>query len=515
MPLTVVKGSRGRVDFNDFSGGVNLANWPSELAENQIAAVLNMTSEGASGGGLVSRFGCKDRDALSTGVVAQAYIVGYSPTLRIALVQANKTLLQADLSGGGAYSVVTTFTTNDICQGVEFKGQMVVAHPVDGVFTWTGSVWTSRSTTVKGGCIAAWQNIVWVGGDTSNRSRLWKSNIGDATTWTTATDFVDLRDIDDQTITCLDVPQGMDINGRPGLLVAKPTSLYRINTPSSGAYTTLSPSVGANSKWSMATSGHYTYILAGGGISFWSGLWRTDGVNEPQLVSGAVQPVIDRGALTTGWVAALRERVYCRLPAPTGGSAVIGEYDPTNNAWFLHQFTKQPMTPVKTNEFAGLLASYETTGGRLGVFLDNGGGTYAVGYDGNEDGDSVHNAIVSTFQTRWVEPGGGGQVKTQRAHVRGRGASISFGQRNDYSETQVADRTLALPFSSSTFKDTTVVVPLGSYSRARAVAFDATASTSALGSTKVFDNALAGGTSVSVNAWGLERISVDFAQLGL
>jgi hypothetical protein len=523
MPLQVIKPPSGRrrliFGFTDFTGGVNLASWPSEIPGNQFPASINLTTDGTLGSGLVSRFGSKDTSAV-TGSSGQAYIIGWSRALNIALVQRGTNLSKVNLTTLAVTSI-GTFTTSALAQAVEFGLEMVYCHPADGVFTYDGTTATNRSTTVKGSCLASWQNIVWVGGDTATNTRIWKSNIGDAHTWTTATDFIDIRDVNTDQVTAIHVGQGMDIQGRPGLMVAKGSSLYRINTPSTGAFSAISPSVGTPSAFGMTSLGQYLYVHGGAGSpggSFPAGIWRTDGISTPQLVSGAIQPLFARGSLTNAWVVALRGRLFCSVPDPAGGSGFIGEYDPLGQAWFLHKLPKGLVAPAAVPGLSGLLGTYSSTTGRLGVFFDNGaaGSTYLVGTDGNDDGDSVHNAIVSTLQTRWVEPFTGRRVKTQRANVRARGAAISFGQRADYSVTQVADRTLALPFSSSTVKDTTTMVPLGSYGPARAVSYDLTASTSTLGSAQAYDNALgSGSTAVSVGAWAIEEILVDFTILGL
>lgn len=508
------------IPIEAFAGGVNLAAWPDAVPEGQMCAALNVTSEGALGQGVASRLGSRDTTAV-VGSGAQAYIIGTG--LGYVMVQQGAHLYAVN-AGTLAATSVGTFSTSDVAAAIGFgSNYVVICHLRDGVFTWDGTTLTNRSTTAKGNAIASWQNICWVTSDTGNNNRVYMSAIGDPTTWTpgAGAGYVDIKDLDNAGTVCFAVTQGMDIQGRPGLIVAKTTSLYRINTASTGAYTTLSPSVGATSGSSMCSIGDFVYVHAGGASAPHPGIWRTDGIGAPVRVSDAIQPLFDRGTVTRGWVCALRNRLYCEVPDPSGSGGFVGEYDPAGNAWFLHRFAKMPVAPIVPAGYSGMLASYASSSGRLGVFLDNGAiSSYATGQDGNDDGDATHVAITASLQTRWAGALRyyhrhwfelGDRFKPVRAWVRGRGASISIGVRRDYSTTQVLDRTLVLPFSGSTVQDTNVVLPLGSVGPARSISFDVQAVTSTLGTRQGLDNQA--GT-INVGAWGLERIMTYYVNTG-
>jgi hypothetical protein len=147
----------------------------------------------------------------------------------------------------GAWSSIATLTTTERMAFTDFNGKLVGVHPTDGVFTYDGTTWTLATAAVRGTCIASWQNKVWVAGDprAGNASVVWWSNAGNPAVWTTGTDFNALREKDDAPITALGLGQGMDVAGRPGLLVFKEESAYRINSSSTGAYTTIDGSAGA------------------------------------------------------------------------------------------------------------------------------------------------------------------------------------------------------------------------------------------------------------------------------
>lgn len=232
-------------------GWSNLTYWDDPRA---IVTSLNFTRR--EDGMMVTR-PAANLLATLTGFPTQLF---YSQALGRIFVQEGLELCRYS-SLGASRTVIATFSAAGFCAMTDFGSQLVVVHPIDGVFTYDGATWTNRSTTVKGNCIAAWQNKVWVGGDPSNLPRVWWSNAGSAETWTTATDYVDIRDVDTSEVTALGGGRGMDILGRPGLLVFKYHSTYRINSATTGAYTTLDNRNGAVNDQAIAFQNGVTVAI--------------------------------------------------------------------------------------------------------------------------------------------------------------------------------------------------------------------------------------------------------------
>lgn len=329
------RGADERLFIDDFSGGVNLLESPHTLPAPFLpAGCLNVTLRGRS---LCTRFGTKLAGTLSN---ASKYIF-FSPKfdLFFAYETAAGTLAKYTISGTNqalaGRTAVKTFTTNGDIQIVEFAGLLVLVHAVDGVFTSTdGTTWTNRSTTVKGTIINTWQNKCWVAGDSSNPSRVWWCNAGDATTWTTATDFVDIREVNDRSVSALGVAGGMDVVGRGGLLVFKNESAYRIYSSATGAYTTIDAGRGAGGALAVTAAQGYVYCA-----NQW-GVYRMDG-DKVTTISDPVRPGWETGRETSGPVLAWSawDRVYFSNTAGDAAARKLHwELIPERGAWFPHGF---------------------------------------------------------------------------------------------------------------------------------------------------------------------------------
>ena len=103
---------------------------------------------------------------------------------------------------------------------------------------------------------------------------------GSAVLWTVTTAFVDIRDVDTKPTTAIGSGMGMDITGKPSLLVFKEMSTYRLNDPSTGSYTTLH-SRGGGAAGPMAVASNLGRICS---INR-EGIWVTDGLAVPVRVS--------------------------------------------------------------------------------------------------------------------------------------------------------------------------------------------------------------------------------------
>ena len=325
---------------DDFSGGVNLLE--SQYTLPSPFAPPGMWNATLRGRMLVSRFGT----ILAGTLGAASKYIFYSSKLDFFISQEGTTLYSYTISATNqalaGRTALKTFSTSDKVQCVEFTGLLVVVHPVDGVFTWNGAgvIGAAVTAAVKGSCVCAWQNKVWVGGDPGNPSRVWWSNAGTAATWTTATDFVDLREVNDFAVTAIGVGNGMDVVGRGSMQVFKGTSAYRIYSASTGAYITIDAYRGAATSESVTSVAGHVYFC-----NFY-GIYRLDGDTVVTL-SDAIRPDWDFGTTYsnpyTCWAAWDRAYFSNLGSNPTGDASYKShrhywELIPERTAWFPHGF---------------------------------------------------------------------------------------------------------------------------------------------------------------------------------
>lgn len=313
-----------------------------------------------------------------------------------------------------AVATMTTAARMDFC---DFAGKLVGVHPVDGVFDYDGTTWASRNATVKGNAIAAWQNKCWVTGDPTagQKARVWWSNINSSATWTTASDFVDLREKDEASCTAIGAGEGMDIVGRPGLLVFKEESTYRINSSTTGAYTTLDSDIGAASSLSITTLGNRTVAFSK------HGLWGTDGVSHPVDLVPKLKPLFTTDGLALDQLSkacagVYRDRMLFSFPRKnsTVNNLTI-EYHPQQGWSVVHDFG---LSCMATNVASGTSKLY---GGKTTV-----SDAYEVFKGGSDDGA----AIASRFQTAWLDVGGDLTTRVRRARISHRGALDLYVKRD-------------------------------------------------------------------------------------
>lgn len=346
-----------------------------------------------------------------------------------------------------APSTVKTFTTNAKVAAVVFNDKLVVVHPVDGVFEsdTAGTTFTNRSTTVKGTCITVWQNKVWVGGDSSFPSRVWRSNAGDAATWTTASDFTDHREVDNTAIVALHGAAGMDVQGRAALLVFKQQSCYRVHDSGTGAFTTLSNSIGAVSAESVDSRYGIVYFISHRGV------FATDGDSRPVKISQPIEPWFSRDGFSKLSAADLEK--WCLRATRSGFYATVGrkpsistvfdyliEYvvvgDPLKGRWFLHQIDTAGAQTGLISMTRGVSGNGEWVWGvhKSGTKLYITGG-YASG-----DGLSLSEAAFSYYwYTPWLELADGDQATLERMLLVGRGANLFVGVERDWVEGTITD----------------------------------------------------------------------------
>lgn len=415
------------IDLSSFDGGLNLRDAPSEIAPNETPSCVNVTLD--ERGGVASRLGVSKLNGSSLLPAAPSCLY-YSAVADALLAYVSSSggngKLYKSTDGGATWSAVySSFTAGASAGIVDFAGSVVVVNTIDGVYVFPSGLGapthtaggTNNMEAVKGSCVATWQNKVWVG----NGARLWRSAIGDATTWNVgaAGDWVDIRDVDDESLTAIGAGQGLDITGRPSLLVYKAHSVYRVNDPATGAYSVLhSKGAGAAGPQSVAASlGRICSIND-------RGVWVTDGVAIPVRVSDKLSPLFTTSGLNfstrSNWTAStLGDRVIFNV-ARNGSSTnnLQLEYHP-GVGWFVaHTGMNLGPTTVYTKN------TRKTIGAAAGS-----GAVYEVGKGGTDDGAS----ITSSWQSRWLPPVGGYKSRITRLVLWGRGAFDAY-VRTDFSQ---------------------------------------------------------------------------------
>jgi hypothetical protein len=387
-----------------FDGGLNARDDYSQLQPNETPNCLNVTLD--QRGGAVKRLGHSKVNG--SAMVGNAKDGFYWESQQLAVLQIGASLYKT--SDFVTITLFQTLSTSALVGLCEFNGELVIAHPVDGVYTYTGAgAPTSRSATAKGSICLAWQNKVWVTADPGNRSRVWWSNLGDSHTWTTGTDFVDLRDKDDSIVVAAGLGQGMDIAGRPGLCVFKDSSAYRINNSTTGAYTTIDNRHGCAGPLAV------TSLFGKIAVVNKFGLFTTDGTTELVPVSPKLQPLFRAGylnlsALSGACAGVGQDRMFFSIPiAGSTTNNLELEYHPLQGWIVPHDYA------------AGFYMNWEKNDFQLYKGHPSTAYVYKAFSGGSDDGA----AISCRFQTSWVIPYGGYRATFHRCRVKGRGTNVA------------------------------------------------------------------------------------------
>jgi len=492
----------------DFSGGPNLRDAQSELAKNECVDAWNVTFD--ERGGVSSRLGYQkvNGSVYGGGLVKNVY---YSPLLGEYITQAG-----ASLYLGTNTTIRKTFTTSARVVFVDFGATVVALHPVDGLFTSAdGITWAAVADVdaPKGSCMAVWQNKVWVSGHAAAPARLYFSDVGSVTSWT-ASSFNDLREKDTQPIVALSGAAGVDTIGRPGLLVFKRESTYRVYDSTTGAYQTVDSRIGAASALSVVTLNNRTIALSQ------HGLYWTDGVNPMKNAGERFEPLWEPTQVNFAqldlWAAGARfNRAYFSLTrAGSTANDLALEYHP-EEGW---------VTPG-----SNAMSAYATFGASTEKLYGGSptvsGQVYELLVTGADDGV----AIDSRFQTRWFEPGDGFLARLRRARLLGRtgGLTITVTVRRDYQTSAGDDLPVIIDeldtesYDSGVFYDSGALygTPAAqayhdehSLGTCKAFSLRITASTSTVGNTLQL---LASGTGPEVGAWAFFGFDLLFVPLGI
>lgn len=317
----------------------------------------------------------------------------------------------AGLPAFGSLTLIATFTTSATCGMCEFNGKLVVVHPIDGVFDYDDTTWTLRNATVKGTVIAAWQNKLWVTGVTNT---VWWSNLGSSATWTTGTDFNNLRDVDDSKCTMLAVAPGEDIQGRAGLIVAKEgRGVHRIYDSTTGAQFVLDAD--ANCVGSLA----FAQLEGRVGFLGTRAFYVTDG-SDVVRVSKPVDGRLNTINLATNAVAAVgTTNDRFRVAFPGSGASVnnnVYEFNPETGAWM----------PFARAQGVRCFATYDGSGATVGARY-YGGSAQGVGvaWIGGTGSDAFNldgaTTFRSEFETAWPRLTPGYRSRVRALTISGRG----------------------------------------------------------------------------------------------
>ncbi len=411
-----VPSPRAPLILDDFSGGLNYRDPPMVLAGSETQDALNVHAIGRT---LQKRPGAPTVATLAT---AGKYIF-YSSLFGVAIVQRGTAVYSYDTATWTATQIIASgMSTKIAC--VEFTG-LVVITTAAGVYTWNGSgSATLRSAVPSGTTIAVWQNKVWIG----TVNTLYWSAAGDATTWTTGVDFVQIREPDDAAIASLGVGNGLDVVGRDGLFVFKSNSGHKVIDSETGEYVTLW--AGDNS----GAMGHESVASLDGTVYFMNvlGMWRLAG-DVPERISARIDPV---GQYS--WSNELD--VSCVFPSgdrilfSRNSSSTIWEFVPRTGAWWRHSLYTGS---VYRHAISAAVRGADASVGERAYLIDS-GGTAIVRWDpwhlGLEGRDYTASTLPCAYATPWMSFG---LVKTRvrRAIIEGWGTNVALSLKSGYQGT--------------------------------------------------------------------------------
>lgn len=427
---TRTSGQMLSLELTDFSGGLNTRDAQNNLAPNETPDCMNVTFD--ERGGVGKRLGYK-RDNSSSILSDIPNNVFYWQTAGQLILQIGARLWKR--TSANSYTEIEraagadAFTTTARATFADFNGALYALHPADGVLKYTGSGNIAVvNATVKGQAIAVWKNKLWAGGPDSssaNPTRVWFSNTGNGDTWTTASDFVDIRDIGDDPVTALGLGQGLDTGAVPisGLLVFKRNSTHRVQDPTTGAYTTLSSEAGAAGPLAVTSLHDLTCMVNDKGV------WVTNGEEPPVNVSGKIETVFEPTALNLGqmtkWaMGTVHDRIVMSLTenGQTANNFSL-EYHPAVGWFAAHDFAFHAYA-LNRNNTADLYALTTATNPNLvQVFT---GGKDDVLSDG-----SGGSGISCRWQSSWFVPANHKKCRFRRTRLHGRG-TFDFFIRLDY-----------------------------------------------------------------------------------
>lgn len=410
--------------ITDFSGGWNPRDAPSEIADNELPDVMNFSLN--QRGGLVKRLGLTRLNGsdqiVNTGNVQYLF---YSAAIDRLLCQVGADIYVSTDAGASWGPSIKTFTSSARVFMTDFLGKLVMIHPADKVFTYDGATVTGPvANSPAGSAIVPWQNFLWSIGDPANPSRVTRGDAG-AITWPASPVTNDIRVKDDQALTAIGGGEGMDTQGRAGLLVFKEGSTYRIHSVSDGAYTVVDYNYGASGPMCVTTNNGITGAISKRGL-----ITMVGDDSPPELASYKIDTLFRASQLTFAQAANMcagnyEDRMVFSLPwdGSTTNNLTI-EYSPAFKWIVPHSFGVTSFANYTKN-------TRRLIGGKIGTGASTYGYVLGVFEGGSDDG----TAITCRAQTKWFEPNAGSSVRFRRAVVNGRG-DFTLYVKKDYDTGQ-------------------------------------------------------------------------------
>ena len=391
----------GELPLRDFSGGWNIRDAPTEIADNESPDLLNMTLD--ERGGVSKRLGQQKLNSSPFGGGAVKNIFSWD-SKGFQITQAG-TKLYRDTDG----IVRHTFTTSDRVGFTEFNGSLYVIHPVDGLFASTdGLSYSLVSGGPHGNALLSSKNRLIALGD--GTTILYASAIGDAADWTTGTGHGwtnEIREVSDAPLIAAAAIGGEDVLGRPGFMLFKNGSFYRVYDSDTGAYTTMDATVGAASPLAaVGVSGRVVFLST-------QGIFWTDGVTQAaRAASERLQPLFqnsqiafDQASLFCGGVKGDRVKFSLARAGSTVNDLSL-EYHPLQG-WIVPGTDAAACYTTNRRQTERLYAGSPSVSGQV----------YEQGVGGSDDGAD----ITCRYQTKWFSPLKGIETQFRRVRVFGRG----------------------------------------------------------------------------------------------
>jgi hypothetical protein len=418
------------VRIGDFSGGLNLRDAPTEVADNETPDCLNVVID--ERGGVVKRLGYTRWNATA---LANIPTMGFSSSVCSCNFWYSRTDGKLYQDSSGSLTNVKTFTAGGRISIVDFVGTTYAIHSVDGLWATTnGSTWTLVSATSGtipvGDQLAVWQNKLWVANSTS--TLLSFSAPGDASKWDSADNAGanNIREGNDFPIVCLYGTSGVDVTAKPALLIGKRSgangSIHRVTDASTGNYATIDQSTGPGGVGSIANIYGRLYIISP------TGIFTTDGQSSLEPIGTKLGKLFTPTSVdynqAANFVAARTAEGRIRFSFARLGSSFNDrclEYHPLFQAFTMRSDAARCYLQGLDGNLLG--ASPSVTG-RIWRF-DSGG---------SDDGASIASRIL----TRVFEPGGGYESRLQHIQVLGRN-TFTVSALPDF-EANGKDKTLTL-----------------------------------------------------------------------
>lgn len=341
----------------------------------------------------------------------------YSEALRQLIMQLGTKLYKR--TGAGTYVEITrtgpadAFTTAKVVGFAELSGNLYVAHPDDGILKYTGSGFIAVvNATAKGSSLATWQNKLWT---TGVNSTVWWSNAGNGDTWTTATDFIQIRDVNDDACTALGFGQALDSGAVPeaGLLVYKRFSTHRIVDSATGEYKTLSAEAGAAGPRAIAHLSGVTMTVNDKGV------WITDGEQASLLASSQINPLFRPNTLAMDQL----DNIACGIQHDRFVISITRSGETVNDltiefhpqlGWFaVHDCAMAAYAVNRASDYSLYALSTDGNPNLVRMFTGGSDDQLANGTPGDD--------IACRFRTRWFEPVNGSLVRLRRCRLQFRG----------------------------------------------------------------------------------------------